>query len=107
MAGCKRHVVGHHRLSEASERKLANLFHRYCLFDRDGNRLSEKDLSILGLSAQPRGEIANSANGGIAGPLCEADLAEGRVALRDTSAEPKHAATSSTPGSYQSTGRLA
>src|SRR5438874_11586497 len=27
-------------------------------FDRDGDRLSEKDLSILGLSAQPRGEIA-------------------------------------------------
>src|SRR5262249_25749405 len=36
-----------------------------------------------------------------------ADLAEGRVALRDPSAEPKRAATSSTPGSYQLTGRLA
>ena len=59
--GRERHVVGHYRLGEALQVKLTNLFHRHCIFDRDGDRLSEKDLSILGLSAQPRGEIANSA----------------------------------------------
>ena len=61
----ERHIEGGYRLGETFQSKLADFFERRRPFDRDGDRLSEQDLSILGLSAQPRGEIANSADCGI------------------------------------------
>ena len=46
-------------------------------------------MSVLRLGAQPCGEIAYSADRGIAGALCEADLTQSRVALGNTGAEPE------------------
>src|SRR5262249_35643201 len=79
---------------------------RYGLLDRDGHSLSDKDLSILGFSAKPRGEIAHSADRGIAGAFRKADLAEGRVTLGDAIAEPEQPAAP-TPVSDQLARRLA
>ena len=39
------------------------------LFDRDGDALSKKDLSVFGLRAQPGREITHGTDRGIAGAL--------------------------------------
>ena len=78
MDGRERHVVGHYRLGQPFQRERADFFERYGLLDRDRYSLSDKDLSILGLSAKPRGEITHGADRGIAGAFGKADLAEGR-----------------------------
>ena len=63
---------------------------------------ADQDLAVLGLGAQPRGEIAYRADRGIAGAFGKADLTQGRIALRDASAETKFAAVA-TPSSNQLT----
>ena len=51
MGGREWNVVGQYRLGEAFQAKLADFFQWCCLFDRDGDSLSNKDLAILGLGA--------------------------------------------------------
>src|SRR5947207_15677229 len=87
LGGRERHVVGHYRLGEPFEGERADFFERCRPFDRDGDTLSDEDLPVLGLSAKPRGEIAHGADRGVAGAFREADLAEGRITLRDTGAK--------------------
>src|SRR5262249_37177541 len=55
----ERHVVGHYWLNQPFQRERTDLFERYGLFDRDGHSLSDKNLTVLGLSAKTRGEIAH------------------------------------------------
>ena len=98
MGGRERHVVGHYRLRQPFQRERADFFERYGLLDRDGYSLSDKDLTVRGLSAKTRGEIANGADRGIAGALCKADLTERRVPLSDPSTKPEQSATSTPAG---------
>ena len=53
---------------------------------------ADQDLAILGLGTKPRGEIAYRTDRGVARAFGKADLAEGRVALRDTRTKTKLAA---------------
>src|SRR5215467_5249540 len=99
-------VVGHYRLAEAFQVKLADFFKRGYLFDRDGDALSNKDLPVLGFRAKAGGEIAYGANRGVPGAVSKADLAERCISLRDAGAEPQRAAAPA-PGANQCSGRLA
>ena len=83
LGGRERHVVGHYRLGETFQVSAPTSSSGVVSLDRDGDALTEKDLPVLGLSAQPCGEIAHGADRGVAGALGEADLAERRVALGD------------------------
>jgi hypothetical protein len=103
--GCG-NVKGHYRLGQPFEGKRADFFKRYGLLDRDGYALSDKDLSVLGLSAKPRSEIAHGADRGRAGAFRKADLTEGRVTLGDAGAEPEQPAAA-TPGGDQLDRRFA
>ena len=102
----ERHVVGQYRLGQAFQGKLADLFGRRSLFDSNRDSLSNEDLSVLRLGAQPCGEIAYSADRGVAGAVRESDLTERCVALGDTSAESEHSTTSA-PSCDQCARRLA
>src|SRR5262249_15246284 len=106
LGGRERHVVGHYRLGQPFQSERADFFERYGLLDRDSHSLSDKDLTVLGLSAKTRGEIAHGPDRGIAGAVGKADLAEGRVTLGDTSAEPEQPAASA-PSDDQLVRRLA
>ena len=74
----ERHVEGHYRLGEALEGERTNLFGCEASPQRDIDALTEQNLAVLGLSAQPGGDIAHGANCGVARPLGKADLPEGR-----------------------------
>ena len=93
-----RHVVGHYRLGQPFQRERADFFERYGLLDRDGHSLSDKDLTVLGLCAKTRGEIAHGADRRIAGAFRKADLTERRVTLGDPSTKPEQSATSAPAG---------
>ena len=54
LVGRERHVVGHDRLGEPLQGKLADFFKRRCLFDRDGNPLAETRICPSFASAQSR-----------------------------------------------------
>src|SRR5262249_35292961 len=103
--GCG-NVKGHYRLGQPFQGKRPDFFERYALFDRDGDALSDQDLSVLGLSAKTRSEIAHGADRGIPGAFRKTDLAEGRVTLGDASAKPEQPAAA-TPGGDQLARRLA
>ena len=83
----------------------APIFERYGLLDRDRHSLSNKDLTVLGLGAKTRGEIAHGANRCIARAFRKANLTEGRVTLGDPSTKPEQSATSA-PASDQCARRL-
>jgi len=59
---------------------------------------ADQDLPVLGLRTKPRGEVAYRTDRGVARAFGKADLAQGRVTLRDTRAETKFAAMT-TPSS--------
>ena len=61
-------------------------------FDGFSDAAANQDLPVLGLSTKPRGEVAYRTDRGVAGAFGKADLAQGRVSLRDTRAETKFAA---------------
>src|SRR5262249_8311372 len=105
LGGYERHVVGHYWLNQPFQRERTDLFERYGLFDRDGHSLSDKNLTVLGLSAKTRGEIAHGADRCIAGAFCKADLTERRVTLCDPSTKAEQSATSA-PASDQCARRL-
>ena len=67
-------------------------------FDRASDAAADQDLAVLGLSTKPGGKIAYRANRGVAGAVGEADLTQGRVALRDASAKAKFAAIATPSG---------
>src|SRR5262249_15619758 len=67
---------------------------------------SDKYLTVLGLSAKTRGEIAHGADRCIARAFRKADLTERRVTLGDPSTKPEQSATSA-PAGDQCTRHLA
>src|SRR6516164_9084312 len=85
LASRERHVVGNDRLGETLQDKRAKLFSRYASFERHVDALTEQNLAVLGLAAEPCCDIAHGANRGVAGPLGKSDLAQGRVTLGDAS----------------------
>src|SRR5262245_13858692 len=89
----ERHIVGDHRLSEALEGERANLFGCDASPQRDIDALAEQNLAVLGLSAEPGGDIAHRPDRGIAGAVRKTDLAERRIALGDARAKAQLAAT--------------
>src|SRR5262249_23903024 len=98
--GRGRHVVGHYRLGQPFQSKLAEFFKRDRLLNRDGDALSNKDLAILGFGAKAGGEIAYRADRRIPGAVGKTNLAERRISLRDAGTEPEHAAAAA-PGGRQ------
>jgi len=54
--GRELHVVGHYRLGQPFERKLADFFERCCRFHTGGDPLGDEDLPILRAepTSQPR-----------------------------------------------------
>src|SRR5215475_6617800 len=100
LASHERHVVGNDRLGETLQRERANLFSRYASVERHVDALTEQNLAVLGLAAEPCRHIAHGANRGIAGALRKSDLAQGRVTLGDASAK-SQLATSLVPGRSQ------
>src|SRR5215469_13590708 len=103
---CERHVVGHYRLSEALEGERADLFGCDASPERDIDALTEQNLAVLGLGTKTGGDIAHRADRRVAGALGEPDLAQRRVALRNTGAKAQ-VATTLAPGGDQRAGRLA
>src|SRR5215831_1035363 len=79
LAGRGRHVVSNDRLGETLQGEPANLFSRHASFERHVDALTEQNLAVLGLAAEPRRDIAHGANRSISGALGESDLAQGRV----------------------------
>jgi AraC-like DNA-binding protein len=65
LAGRERHVVGDDRLGETLQGKRANLFSRYASFERHVDALTEQNLAVLGLAAEPCRDIAHGANRGL------------------------------------------
>src|SRR5215813_13304111 len=63
------------RPGETFEGKRSDFFERYHLFDLNGDPLGNQDLSIFGLGTKARSKIAYRADRGVAGALCETDLA--------------------------------
>jgi hypothetical protein len=53
LASRERHVVGDDRLGETLQGERANLFSRYAFFERHVDALSEQNLAVLGLAAEP------------------------------------------------------
>src|SRR6516164_769140 len=106
LGGHERHVVGHYRLGQALEGERAKLFSCDTSLQRDVDALAEQNLAVLGLSAETGGNIAHCADRGVAGALGKTDLAQRRIALRDTGAKTQ-IATSLAPVCDQRTGRLA
>ena len=103
---CEGHVVGHHRLCQPFQSKFADFFKRRRRFDCDSYPLSNKDLPVRGLGAEPGRNIAHCADRGVAGAFGKADLAERRIALRDTGAKAQ-ITTTLAPVGDQLTRRLA
>src|SRR5262249_3087836 len=64
-----------------------NLFSRYASFERHVDALTEQNLAVLGLAAEPCRDIAHGANRSVAGALGKSDLAQGRVTLGNASAK--------------------
>src|SRR6516165_344791 len=106
LGGHERHVVGHYRLGQALEGERAKLFSCDTPLQRDVHALAEQNLAVLGLSAETGGNIAHCADRGVAGALGKTDLAQRRIALRDTGAKTQ-LATSLAPCGNQIAGGLA
>ena len=53
LASRKWHVVGDDGLGETFQDKRANLFSRYASFERHVDALTEQNLAVLGLAAEP------------------------------------------------------
>src|SRR5439155_18261963 len=85
LAWRERHVVGNDRLGETFQGKRANLFSRHASFERHVNTLTEQNLAVLGLAAEPCRDIAHGSDRGVSRPLGKSDLAQGRVTLGDAS----------------------
>ena len=68
-----RYIERHHRLRQPLQGQRTNLFECRCLFDRHGNALAKQYLTVLGLGAQPCGDVADGANRGVAGALGKPD----------------------------------
>src|SRR6516165_2339170 len=106
LASRERHVVGNDRLGETLQDKRAKLFSRYASFECHVDALTEQNLAVLGLAAEPCRHIAHGAYRGVSGALGKSDLAQGRVTLGYASAK-SQLATSLAPGRDQRRRRLA
>ena len=73
LAGRERHVVRDYRLRQPFQGQRTDFFESRCPFDRYGNALAKQYLSVLGLGAQPGGDVADGANRGVAGALGKPD----------------------------------
>src|SRR5215471_19560942 len=97
LAGRGRHVVGNDRLGETLQGKRANMFSRYASFECHVDALTEQNLAVLGLAAEPCRHVAHGADRSVSGALGKSDLAQGGVALGDAGAK-SQLATSLAPG---------
>jgi len=98
LAGRERHVVRDYWLRQPFQGQRTDFFESRCPFDRYGNALAKQYLSVLGLGAQPGGDVADGANCGVAGALGKPDPPQRRIALRDAGAETEFAPTPSPCG---------
>ena len=93
---CAANQIGHiecrDRPPKTPQFQISKILQRRNRLDRARDATADQDLPILGLSTKPGGEIADRADRGVAGAFGKADLAKGRVALRDASAETKFTA---------------
>ena len=80
-------VVDRDGLAQSLPGNLADLLELHLVFDRDRDAAADQDLAVLGLVTEPRREIADRADRRVVHALGKADLAQGRVSLRD--ADPK------------------
>src|SRR5262245_3430 len=100
LAGRERHVARDDRLGETLQGERADLFSRYASFERHVDALTEQNLAILGLAAEPCRDIAYGADRRVAGALGKSALAQGRVTLGDANTKAQ-LATSLAPGRGQ------
>src|SRR4051812_41036992 len=78
LAGRERHVVGHYRLGQALQGKLADFFERHSLFDSNSNALTGEYLSVLRLGAKPSGQVADRPDRTVAPTFGKPDPAQRR-----------------------------
>jgi hypothetical protein len=74
-AGALRDVESRDRTATAPQFQVSEVFEPCDRFDRFGNTAADQNLSVLRLGANPEGEVAYGANGGVAGAVGKADLA--------------------------------
>ena len=98
LAGRERHVEGRDRLAETFQSQATEVFKWDRFLDRGRDAATDQYLPVLGLSTKPGGEVGYRTDGGVTRAIGKPDLAEGRVALRDTRAETKLGAVA-TPSS--------
>src|SRR3954470_24943534 len=81
------HVINGDSLAQALQCDLADLLQLRVLFDRHRDTATDQYLPVLGLATQASGEVGDRPDGGVVHSLGKADLAQGRVPLRDANAE--------------------
>jgi len=86
------HIECCDRPPKTPQLQISEILQRRNRLDRTSDAAADQDLPILGLSTKPGGEVAYRADRGVAGAFGKADLTQGRIALRDASAETKFAA---------------
>jgi len=74
LVGRERHIESGYRLAETFQFQAAEVFHRNCVFYCGGDPTADQDLTILGLGAEPSGQVAHRSNCGVARSLGKADL---------------------------------
>src|SRR5205814_7769867 len=80
-------VVDGDGLGKPFQHDVADLLEAGHRLDRAGHALADQDLAVLGLVAEPGGNIADCADRGVVDPLGKADLAQRCKALGDADAE--------------------
>src|SRR4030095_4775243 len=91
LARHERHVVGHDRVGETLQDKRADLFSRNASFECHVDALTEQNLAVPGLAAEPCRYIAHGANRSVSGALGKSDQPQGCVTLGDANAKAQFA----------------
>ena len=102
-AGALRDVECRDRTAKTPQLQVSEILQPH---DRFSDVAADEGLPVLGLSTKPRGEVAPRTDGDVTGAFGKADLAQGRVALRDAGAETKFVAVAA-PVSNQLARRFA
>src|SRR6266581_5626337 len=80
-------VVDGNGLAQSLERQIADLFELYRVLDGNSGATGNQDLPVLRLGAKPGCQIGDGADCGVIHTLGKANLAQGRVTLRDADPE--------------------
>src|SRR5262249_15403838 len=81
------HVVSRQRAANPLERKIADRFNCYVLFDGHQDTRADQDLPGLGLVAKPGRDIGYRSDGGVVEASLKTDGAERSKSVRDPDAE--------------------